>query len=262
MKTKGEASDAIHKALARLQLLCGKKAERFHADNADEQNSCSITHFLETQGTVRSFTAPTSSPSNAIVKRRFESIFAAARTTLKAAPPRLMLKRTSPSRPSTQSIKPIISRSSGTECCSSPRTLPCSCTAAERISEKGPTISSPSASPVVNTKKHKKKIEDRAIPANYLRCLPKDTYQVYRRDKNIITPVRQKEFVLRLGSISDKTLPVDNKSNTKHNPGVGITKNKPQAVASKSFLPLETLRKYAFPSGGGFPDQSGGGIDS
>lgn len=58
MKPKSEASDAIHKSLARLQLLFGKKLEHFHSDNADEQNIGSIKSFLENQGTVRSFTAP------------------------------------------------------------------------------------------------------------------------------------------------------------------------------------------------------------
>lgn len=85
MKTKGEASDAIQRELTRLQLLCGKKVERFHTDNAEDQSSGSIKAFLDKQGTVRSFTAPTFSPSNAILERRFESIFAAARTALKTA---------------------------------------------------------------------------------------------------------------------------------------------------------------------------------
>lgn len=36
---------------------------------------------------------------------------------------------------------------------------------------------------IVGTMKFKKKLQDRAVPAGYIRCLSKDTYQVYRRDK-------------------------------------------------------------------------------
>lgn len=32
---------------------------------------------------------------------------------------------------------------------------------------------------VVNTEKNRKKLEHRATPANYLRCISKDNYQVY-----------------------------------------------------------------------------------
>lgn len=86
MKTNSGASAAIHRTPARLQLLCGRRVQRFHADNFNEQDSGIIKEFLDTQGTQPTFTEPTSSPSKAIVDRRFESIFAAARTTLKVAP--------------------------------------------------------------------------------------------------------------------------------------------------------------------------------
>ena len=51
---------------------------------------------------------------------------------------------------------------------------------------------------IVNTAKHKKKLEDRATQANYLRCINKDKYQVFRRDTRSLTTVRTNEFVLAL----------------------------------------------------------------
>lgn len=50
---------------------------------------------------------------------------------------------------------------------------------------------------IVNTKKFKKKLEERGAPANYLRCLSKETYQVYRRDKKGTISVRKEQFVLK-----------------------------------------------------------------
>lgn len=87
MKKKGEAFDTIHKALARLKLICRKKVDRFHTDNANEQNIGKLKEFLQNHGYLRKMTAPGPSPSNALVKRRFESFFAAARTALSESPP-------------------------------------------------------------------------------------------------------------------------------------------------------------------------------
>lgn len=89
MKAESGAPSAIHRALARLQFLCGLKVQRFHSDNANEQDSGDIKNSLKKQGTQRTFTASSSSPSNAIVDIRVKSIFAAARAALKVAPPPL-----------------------------------------------------------------------------------------------------------------------------------------------------------------------------
>eukprot|EP00173_Palmaria_palmata_P000189 Plantae.Rhodophyta-Palmaria_palmata.ctg10909.p1 GENE.Plantae.Rhodophyta-Palmaria_palmata.ctg10909~~Plantae.Rhodophyta-Palmaria_palmata.ctg10909.p1 ORF type:complete len:318 (-),score=-12.26 Plantae.Rhodophyta-Palmaria_palmata.ctg10909:264-1187(-) len=89
MKTKSGASSAIIRALARLQVLCGKTAKRLHTKNADQQDTPDVVKFLDGQDTARTHTAPGSSPSNAIVERRFESIFAATWASLHAAPPPL-----------------------------------------------------------------------------------------------------------------------------------------------------------------------------
>lgn len=47
---------------------------------------------------------------------------------------------------------------------------------------------------IVNTENHKRKLDDRGIPANYVRVLSKDNYLVNRRDKKSITSVRQSEL--------------------------------------------------------------------
>lgn len=74
---------------------------------------------------------------------------------------------------------------------------------------------------VGNTKKFKKKLEDRAIPANYHGCLSQEAYQVYRRDKKGITSVRQDELVLQRKekqkeqTQNDEPLPGATKSQTR-----------------------------------------------
>ena len=87
MKTKGGAANVIIKALARLQVLCGRTAKRLNADGAGEEDTAPVKDFLLKHGIAHSKTAPGSSQSNAIVERRFESVFANAMDALKAAPP-------------------------------------------------------------------------------------------------------------------------------------------------------------------------------
>lgn len=85
MKSKGGAANETIKALSRLQVICGRTGQRSHTDGAREQNTKEVKDFLSKQGTEQTFTAPNSSSSNATVERRFERIFAAARTALNAA---------------------------------------------------------------------------------------------------------------------------------------------------------------------------------
>lgn len=92
MKTKGGASNAIIKSLARLQVLCGKTANRLHTHGPGEENKLAIKNILSNPGTAHSTTVPNSSSTNAQVERRFETVFAAASTALKAAPPPLNSK--------------------------------------------------------------------------------------------------------------------------------------------------------------------------
>lgn len=86
MKSKIEAASAIIRSLARLQVLCESTARRLHTNNAVEQNTAEVKDLLSRKGTNHTFSAPGLSPSNAIVERRFESMFAAVRTALRAAP--------------------------------------------------------------------------------------------------------------------------------------------------------------------------------
>ena len=55
---------------------------------------------------------------------------------------------------------------------------------------------------IIDITKFKKKLQDRAVPANYVRCQTKDTYKVYRRDTGKITTIHQSEFVLKLEQAS------------------------------------------------------------
>lgn len=60
---------------------------------------------------------------------------------------------------------------------------------------------------IADTTKFQHKLQNRAVSANYLRYLSKDTYQVYKREKKRITAIRQSEFCLRfekLANASDK----------------------------------------------------------
>lgn len=54
-------------------------------------------------------------------------------------------------------------------------------------------------------KKHKQNLAERAHPSNYLRCLGKSNYQVYRRDTKKIKNVRTCEFVLALAKEENAT---------------------------------------------------------
>lgn len=82
MKSKKYASDVIVRELARLQMVCGRKVKRLHTECAEEQNKSIFKDFLEPQGTIKTATAPNSSAANALVERRFEMVFGAARSAL------------------------------------------------------------------------------------------------------------------------------------------------------------------------------------
>lgn len=57
---------------------------------------------------------------------------------------------------------------------------------------------------IINFKKINSKLEDKAIPTNYLRCLTKDIYPVYRKDKKGMFSVRKCEFVCKHNSQEKK----------------------------------------------------------
>lgn len=205
MQVKSEASDVILRSLARLQLLCGKPIRRLHSDGAKEQNTADIQKFLGEQGTTRTFTAPASSQSNAIVERRFESLFAAARAALAAAPPPLNKAAWWSSACLDAMDKAnYLPYKQGNELRPSPHTT-MKLHGYDVDLLDGPRAFLPfgQAGFIVNTDKLKKKLEHRAIPANYLRCAAKDTYKVFRQDKKSITTVRHDEFVLTLEHSKD-----------------------------------------------------------
>lgn len=70
----------------------------------------------------------------------------------------------------------------------------------------GPQFFLPYGQPgfIVDTTKFKKKLQPRAVQANYSRCLSTDTYQVYKQDKRRITSIRHSEFVLTLEKVPKK----------------------------------------------------------
>lgn len=49
---------------------------------------------------------------------------------------------------------------------------------------------------IVDTLKLHKKLDNRAVRANYIRCLTKDTYQIFRRDKMKVSTIRMSEFII------------------------------------------------------------------
>lgn len=50
---------------------------------------------------------------------------------------------------------------------------------------------------IIDTTKHKKRLQAMAVPAKYFKCVSNDTYQVYEMDKKCITTIRHSEFVLK-----------------------------------------------------------------
>lgn len=200
MKTKGGASDAIIKALTRLQVLCGRAAKRLHTDGAKEEDTANIKQLLLDQGTTQTHTAPGSSQSNVIVDRRFESVFANVRASILVAPPPLNSK-------GYWSIAALdsIDKTNYLPFKRDDLIQPSPYTAMQLHGCDADILGGPNlflpygqAGFIVNTAKFKKKLEDRAVPANYLRCLSKDTYQVFRRGKMNITTIRESEFAIKI----------------------------------------------------------------
>ena len=176
MQTKASASDVILRALARLQLACETKVKRLHTDGAQEQYNDKLKKFLEEQGTIKSTTAPHSSSSNAFVERRMGIVFAAARAALKAAPAPLDHQRYW-----SFSALDAIDKANFLPLTRNGSFMPSPHTALKlhghSVDEKdGPNHFLPYGQPgwIVNTARHKKKLEDRSTPANYLRCTNKE----------------------------------------------------------------------------------------
>lgn len=67
-------------------MLCDRKARRLRTESANEQNSKALNRHLNEQGTKQTYTASDFSSSNAIVERRLGFIFSAARSALATAP--------------------------------------------------------------------------------------------------------------------------------------------------------------------------------
>lgn len=61
MKKKSEASKAIMKEFARLELALGKTLKPYHCDNAKKQKTKSLLDNLQENGTITTTTAPYSS---------------------------------------------------------------------------------------------------------------------------------------------------------------------------------------------------------
>ena len=192
MKAKSEAAEVIHKALAKLQLACARPVKRLHSDGAQEQYCGRLKDFLDRQGKIKSTTAPFSSSSNAMVERRLGIIFGAARTALAAAPPPL-------NGSSFWSFAALdaIDKSNflpfrrDNTLSASPHTL-MQLHGHEIAEKEGPHNFLPFDLKgwIVNTEKHKKKLDKREHPAHYLRCMGKANHQVYRSDTKKITTVR------------------------------------------------------------------------
>lgn len=65
---------------------------------------------------------------------------------------------------------------------------------------------------IINTAQQKNNLEDRAAPAQYLRWVNKNNYQVYRRDTKKITTIRTCKFVLALKEKHSRSKKQQNKT--------------------------------------------------
>lgn len=84
MKKKSEAGRAIIKSMNKIQALCNKKTKRLHTDGAKEEKK-ELREYLILNETTPTYTAPSSSQSNAFAERRFKKLIAETRTALSAA---------------------------------------------------------------------------------------------------------------------------------------------------------------------------------
>lgn len=138
-------------------------------------------------------------PSNAIVERRFETIFAATRASVHAAPAPLKAAAywSLAAFDATDKANYRPFRRDGI-------LQPSSHTSMQLHVCKTGVLDGPRAflpfgkqELLIYTRKIKRKLDDRTIPANYIRCLSIYPYQIYRRDKKSITSVRQYDLVLK-----------------------------------------------------------------
>eukprot|EP00173_Palmaria_palmata_P004335 Plantae.Rhodophyta-Palmaria_palmata.ctg5670.p1 GENE.Plantae.Rhodophyta-Palmaria_palmata.ctg5670~~Plantae.Rhodophyta-Palmaria_palmata.ctg5670.p1 ORF type:complete len:277 (+),score=-5.77 Plantae.Rhodophyta-Palmaria_palmata.ctg5670:508-1338(+) len=189
MKNKGAVPGAIIKALACLQVLCGRTAKRLHTDGARKQDTPEVRQFLSAQGTRHTKTAPSSSQSNSIFGQRFKSMFANARDAMLTAPHLLNtdrywslsaldsiikanympFKRHGALQPSPHTAKQLHG-------CNNDILGGCN-----SFLPYGKAVF------IVETRKIQNKLDNRAVRANYIRCLTKSAYQIFRRGTMKIT---------------------------------------------------------------------------
>lgn len=79
---KNEVAKVILLDISKLELAVGKTLKRYDSDNAKEQRTKALMDELKTKGTKISSAAPNSSQQNAIVERRFGTLFAATKKDL------------------------------------------------------------------------------------------------------------------------------------------------------------------------------------
>lgn len=193
MQKKSGASDVIHKYLARLQLVCNTKVKRFHTDGSQEQYNARLNKILEEQGTVKSTTAPNFSLSNAFVERRIGVIFSAARLALKAAPKALnSTKHWSLIALDAVDKSNFLPITRDGIHIASPHTQ-MQLHGHEPDEKEGPGNFLPFGQPgwIVNTNKYKRKFDDRAHKANYLRCINKTHIKYTEERRRILQQLEQ-----------------------------------------------------------------------
>ena len=194
LKKKSEAATAILKGIRRLELAVGKTVKRYHSDNAKEKRTKSLLNELEAKGTKVSSTSPHSSQQNALVEQRFQTIFAATRAALSASGlPKKFWSIACLDAIDKGNFLPI-KRSSGHTA------SPNACIPGEPHSAKH-LLPFGQSGYIVDTTPHKKKLEDRALRARYVRSISETQYLVLLPDSGKTRLIRNCEFLLEKQNI-------------------------------------------------------------
>lgn len=193
VKKKSEEAATILKGIRRLELAFGKLVKIYHSDNAKDQITKVLLKNLESKGTKVTSTSPHSSQQNSIVERRFGTFFAATRTDLESS--RLDRKFWS------VACLYAIDKSN---------LIPVQRGNGRANSQNSGIAGEPSSAKhllpfgqhgfIVDTTPNKKKLEDRALRACYLRAISETQYLVLITDNGTTRLIRSNEFFLEATS--------------------------------------------------------------
>lgn len=186
MRKKSETADMILKAISKLELADGGSVKKYHSYNAKKQRSKKLLAELESKGAVVTSTASNSLEQNGFFKTRFGTLFAATRAAiLESGLPKTLwsaayldaIEKANwiPVKQTDGSYKSTNSKIPGKET-STRAFLP--------FGKHGY---------VVNTTSRKKKLDDRALKARYLRSTQSGQHLVLIDVTNKTRLIRQED---------------------------------------------------------------------